>query len=92
MCHAIQRQCPVIPKGGTFGENGKNQTYKNIKFPPAHPGCRCTIVVVFDDEVPSNWPKPVMPDPETGYIKPSERDYRTAEEGGYESVAIGNAK
>lgn len=39
MCHAIQRQCPVIPKGGTFAENGNNQTYKQIRMPPLHPNC-----------------------------------------------------
>jgi SPP1 gp7 family putative phage head morphogenesis protein len=92
LCHAVQRQCPVIPKGGTFAVNGKNSTYKKISTPPLHPNCRCTLVVVFEDEAPSEWPRTVQPDPETGYIKPSERDYQTAEDGGYESVAIGNAR
>ena len=91
LCHAIKRQCPVIPKDGTFGQNGKNETYKNLKFPPFHPGCRCTTVVVFDDEVPKEWPKPVKP-AENGYILPSDADFANAIEGGYESVAIGNAK
>ncbi len=39
MCQMIFRLCPVIPKGGTFGTNGKNKTYKDLKFPPFHPGC-----------------------------------------------------
>lgn len=92
MCHAIARMCPVIPKGGQFAQNGKNQTYKNIKLPPAHPNCRCTLVTVFDDEIPDSWPTPVLPDPETGYIRPSEPDIIAAREGGYQSVEIGNAK
>jgi hypothetical protein len=91
LCHAIYRQCPMIPKGGTFGENGKNPKYKNLKFPPFHTRCRCTIVPLFDDEVPASWPKPVKPDA-NGYIKPAEMDIISAVEGGYESVAIGNAK
>ena len=91
ICHAIKRQCPVIRKGGTFGTNGKNDTYKDLKFPPFHPGCRCTTVVVFDDEVPKEWPKPVTPGP-GGYIQPTDADFAAAEAGGYESVAIGNAK
>ena len=92
MCHAIARMCPVIPKGGKFAQNGKNETYKNIKLPPAHPNCRCTLVAVFDDEVPDSWPTPLMPDPVTGYIKPAEPDIVAAREGGYQSVEIGNAK
>jgi hypothetical protein len=39
MCHMIYRLCPIIPKGGTFGTNGNNKTYKDLKFPPFHPGC-----------------------------------------------------
>jgi len=92
LCHAVQRQCPIIPKGGTFAQNGKNKTYQQIKMPPLHPNCRCTLVVVFDDEVPADWPRMVQPDPETGYIKPAPQDFATAEAGGYESVQIGNAQ
>ena len=90
-CHAVARMCPVIPKGGTFAENGKNSTYRKVKFPPLHPNCRCTLVTVFDDEVPDNWPATVIPD-ESGYVRPSEADIAAARDGGYESVEIGNAK
>ena len=91
LCHSIHRQCPKIRKGESFGQNGKNDTYRNLKAPPFHPGCRCTVVVIFDDEVPKEWPKLVKPG-DNGYIQPSEADYANAIEGGYESVAIGNAK
>lgn len=91
LCHAVKRQCPKIPKDGTFAVNGKNQTYRNVRFPPLHPGCRCTIVTVFDDEVPDEWPATVMPG-ESGYVVPSEADKIAARDGGYESVQIGNAK
>lgn len=91
LCHMIHRLCPVIPKGGSFGQNGKSKTYKNLKLPPFHPNCRCTIVSVFDDEVPDEWPKPLIPD-ESGYLKPSADDFKAAETGGYQSVEIGNAK
>ena len=92
LCHAVARMCPVVPKGGTFAQNGKNETYKNVKFPPLHPNCKCTLVVVFDDDVPESWPQTVLPDPMTSYIKPSENDIMSAREGGYQSVEIGNAK
>ena len=91
MCHMIARLCPVIPKGGSFGANGKNPTYRNLKMPPFHPNCRCTIGVVFDDEIPKEWPRPVQPG-DRGYLEPSDDDYSMAEEGGYETVRIGNAK
>lgn len=91
ICHAIHRQCPMVPKGGTFGQHGSNSTYKRLSMPPFHPGCRCTIVVVFDDEAPDTWPQPVQPGA-NGYVQPSKQDYEASEEGGYESVSIGNAK
>lgn len=92
LCHKVQRLCPVIPKGGTFAVNGKRASYKNVKFPPLHPNCRCTLVPIFDDEVPSEWPKTVLPDEGADYVKPDAQDIETAEEGGYESVVIGNAR
>lgn len=91
MCHMIHRLCPIIRKGGTFGENGKNATYKDLKFPPFHPGCRCALQEVFDDEMPKNLKPPLKPGA-NGYLQPSEADFAAAEEGGYLSVAIGNAK
>lgn len=57
----------------------------------ASSNCRCTLVTVFDDEVPETWPATVMPD-QSGYVRPSEADIVAAREGGYESVEIGNAK
>lgn len=91
LCHAIHRICPKIRKNGSFGKNGKNETYQDLKVPPFHPNCRCTTVPIFDDEAPQKWPDPAIPS-ENGYITPSETDYANAEEGGYLSVAIGNAK
>lgn len=91
LCHAIYRICPKIRKGGSFGKNGKNDTYKELKFPPYHPNCRCTTVPIFDDEAPASWPDPAIPG-ENGYITPSEDDFANAEEGGYLSVPLGNAK
>jgi SPP1 gp7 family putative phage head morphogenesis protein len=92
LCHNVARLCPVIPKGGTFAENGKNPAYRNIKFPPLHPNCRCTLVTVFDDEVPQEWPKTVKPPVGSNYVIPESTDIMAAESGGYESVAIGNVK
>lgn len=91
LCHAIFRACPKIPKGGTFGSNGNKPAYKDLKFPPYHPFCRCTLVPIFEGEAPKEWPQPVKPEP-NGYIQPSEDDYAAAEAGGYETVAMGNAK
>jgi len=91
MCQMIFRLCPVIPKGGTFGTNGKNKTYKDLKFPPFHPGCRCSLLEVFEDEMPKNLKPPVRPG-ENGYLQPADIDFAAAEEAGYQSVAVGNAK
>jgi hypothetical protein len=91
MCQMIFRLCPVIAKGGTFGTNGKNKTYKDLKFPPFHPGCRCSLLEVFEDEMPKALKPPVRPG-ENGYLQPSEIDFAAAEEAGYQSVAVGNAK
>ena len=91
LCHMINRLCPVIPKGGSFGENGRNKTYKDLKFPPLHPGCRCSILEVFEDEMPKNLRPPVRPG-SNGYLQPTDADYAAADAGGYLSVAIGNAK
>lgn len=92
LCHNVARLCPVIPKGGTFAINGKNPAYRNVKFPPLHPNCRCTLVTVFDDEVPPEWPNTVTPPPGQNYVLADATDIMAAESGGYESVAIGNAK
>lgn len=91
LCHAIKRICPMIPKGGTFGQNGKNPKYANLKMAPFHTRCRCSLVTIFDDEVPESWPKPAKPGA-NGYIQPTEADIMASTAGGYESVAIGNAK
>lgn len=91
LCHMINRLCPVIPKGGSFGENGRNKTYKDLKFPPFHPGCRCSILEVFEDEMPKSLRPPVRPG-SNGYLQPTDADYAAADAGGYLSVAIGNAK
>ena len=91
LCHMINRLCPVIPKGGSFGENGRNKTYKDLKFPPLHPGCRCSILEVFEDEMPKSLKPPVRPG-SNGYLQPTDADYAAADAGGYLSVAIGNAK
>lgn len=91
MCYMIHRLCPIIRKGGTFGQNGNNPTYKDLKAPPFHPGCRCALQEVFEDEMPPSLKPPVMPGA-NGYLQPSEADFQGSEEGGYLSVAIGNAK
>ena len=90
LCHTIARQCPVIRKGGTFAINGTNKTYRDVKGPPAHPGCRCSILEVFEDEMPAALKPPLVPD-DGNYIRPEAADYEAAEAGGYLSVAIGNA-
>jgi SPP1 gp7 family putative phage head morphogenesis protein len=92
LCHNVARLCPVIPKGGTFAVNGKNPAYRNVRVPPLHPNCRCSLTTVFDDEVPPEWPKTVAPPPGENYIQPDDTDIAAAEEGGYEAVSIGNAK
>lgn len=91
MCHMINRLCPIIRKGGSFGKNGKNETYRDLKMPPFHPGCRCALQEVFIDEMPNELKPALVPGP-NGYLQPSDADFAASEEGGYLSVAIGNAK
>jgi len=49
-----------IRLGQNFAVIGDNPAYKNVRFPPAHPHCRCTIRAILDsvyskDPTPVTW-------------------------------------
>ncbi len=50
VCLAIVARAPTVKLGEPFAVIGNNPTYSTIKFPPAHPNCRCTMVPVLDTE------------------------------------------
>ena len=53
-CHAIAVDVNsptgkrTIRLGQNFAVRGKNPDYKDIKHPPAHPFCRCTLKAILD--------------------------------------------
>lgn len=54
ICIAIAARCPAVRLGHAFAVIGDNPHYSQIKFPPAHPHCNCTVVEVLDiDEQPA---------------------------------------
>jgi hypothetical protein len=50
VCMDIAEQNPVIKSGGTFATVGSNPDYSVIKFPPAHPNCRCAMTEILDTD------------------------------------------
>ena len=66
VCLAIVARCPVVKLGQSFAVIGHNPTYQNVKFPPAHPRCNCTVTEVLDtDETPRFHPTLDQPSPAT---------------------------
>lgn len=47
LCHLIANEVGSIPLGGRFAVIGDNPTYQDIRHPPAHPNCRCSMTYVL---------------------------------------------
>lgn len=73
VCVALAAKTPQAPLGGSFGKVGNDAEYSNVRVPPAHPNCRCSITFVLIDEgvphAPAFAPKPAPPEPEDGRSK-----------------------
>jgi len=66
ICHAIAKDVNnptgrrTVKLGQIFAVRGTNPDYKNIRHPPAHPFCRCTLKAVLEpsytqDDKPIDW-------------------------------------
>ena len=55
ICIAIAARCPAVRLGHAFAVIGENPHYSQIKFPPAHPHCNCTVVEVLDIDPQPTW-------------------------------------
>jgi hypothetical protein len=62
VCVAIAHKTPQAPLGGSFGTIGHDADYSSVRYPPAHPNCRCSLIFVLVDEkgepVPAFVPRP----------------------------------
>lgn len=61
LCKRVHDEQPAggFPLDGNFAVIGNNPTYRYVKTPPIHPGCRCAMVEVLMD--PADWPRPAEP-------------------------------
>ena len=58
-CHrvgTINGRPRLVKKGQPFATGQASEDYyATIQCPPLHPGCRCSVSAVIDDEQPTNW-------------------------------------
>lgn len=65
LCETIARRAPAVRLGQPFAVIGTNPTYSEIRFPPAHPHCNCTVIQVTDSDEPPKWAETLhQPTPE----------------------------
>jgi len=67
ICVNLAAKVPEIGLGGSFGTVGHDPDYSTVRYPPAHPNCRCSLTYVLIGEdadtadvpafVPSSAPK-----------------------------------
>lgn len=50
LCRKIKDECPRVRAGQAFAIIGDNPDYSTIRYPPLHPGCKCTMIHVFNYE------------------------------------------
>lgn len=55
ICMAIAARAPAVRLGQPFAIIGHNPVYQNIKFPPGHPSCNCSLVEVLDTDDQPEW-------------------------------------
>lgn len=72
LCQKIARSAPAVQLGKPFAVIGEG-TYSQIKHPPAHPRCQCSLVEVLDiDEQPAWAPTLINPKPDAEDYPPGE--------------------
>ncbi len=47
LCQAVAREVVRVRLGATFAVIGDNPTYREIRHPPLHPGCQCSVTEVL---------------------------------------------
>lgn len=55
VCLAIAARCPTVKLGQPFAVIGHNPSYKDVRFPPAHPHCNCTVEEILDTDILPTW-------------------------------------
>ncbi len=55
ICVAIAARAPAVRLGHAFAVIGDNPHYSQVKFPPAHPHCNCTVQEVLDTDPQPAW-------------------------------------
>ena len=50
LCRKIATECKRVRLGDDFAVIGSNPNYRNIKHPPIHPHCQCTMIEVLKPE------------------------------------------
>lgn len=65
LCQTIARRAPAVQLGQPFAQVGSNPHYSEVRFPPAHPHCNCTVNEVLDSDEQPSWAEPLhQPKPE----------------------------
>lgn len=66
LCVAIAARMPAARLGQAFAVIGSDPNYSEVRFPPAHPHCGCTLVEVLDTDPQPEWGATLHdPDPAT---------------------------
>jgi hypothetical protein len=56
----IEAEVGAVRLGQRFATVGDHPVYSEVRHPPAHPGCQCTLVPVLDIDVqPESWGVPL---------------------------------
>lgn len=50
LCYAIHDEARYVRLGQRFATVGDHPTYSDVRHPPAHPGCRCTLLEVLSPD------------------------------------------
>jgi len=65
LCHKIADEAKYVKLGQAFAVIGKNPKYSEVRHPPAHPSCNCTVVEVLDVDPDPSWAQTLQdPKPE----------------------------
>jgi hypothetical protein len=87
LCQTVARRVPRVRLGERFAEIGDNATYKDIRHPPLHPGCQCSLLEIMSPAY--GGPADVDFSPPLIQPKPEEQD--TAATEGYEPIPHGQS-
>jgi SPP1 gp7 family putative phage head morphogenesis protein len=72
LCHTVARRAKQVRLGQAFAVVGDHPVYSEIRFPPLHPSCQCTVIEVLKPEYggPENpqWAETLQ------QLKPTEED------------------